>query len=139
MPEYKCPFSMVQASGACGCRNAREVVRRGGSEYDCRDANAHAACSSLVERLNGAAFPALGHEDDLTLTPRSVYERIMLGGLLGLRMSLDPGDIAPETRDIHAVVEKLQSRYDSIPDIPAAEFLGAIEKFQHKKRRRKSR
>jgi hypothetical protein len=139
MPEYKCPFSMVQASGACGCSNAREVVRRGGSEYDCVDANAHAACSSLVEYLNRVAFPALGYEDDLNLTPKSVYERIMLGGLQGLRMSLDPGDVTPETRDIHDVVEKLQSRYDSIADIPAAEFLGAIEKFQHKKRRRKSR
>ena len=137
MTEYKCPFSPVQAAGLCGCRHAVEVVRRGGSEFDCREPASHAVCMALSRHFNAVALPALGYEDDLALTPKSVYERILLGGLQGLRRVLDPEDTALETTDIRAVVEASQARYPAMDSIPAGDFVPAIEACTLRKRRRR--
>jgi len=136
MSDSRCPFSTVQAAGLCRCRLAQEVIRRGGSEYDCTDPAAHAACVALVSHLNAVALPALGHADDLTLTPRSVYDRILAGGLSGLRQGLDPADTALETEDIRAVVEAVLALYPEVTAIPAGEFVPAIERCSLRKRRR---
>lgn len=137
MTELKCPFTVVQAAGTCACSKAQEVIRRGGSEYDCTDAHAHPLCTALVSHLNAVALPALGHEDDLTLTPRSVYERILLGGLQGLRRAADPTDDAPETPDIWAAVDAARNRYPDFPQVPAEDVVPAIEACQLRKRRRR--
>lgn len=137
MTDRKCPFSIIQAAGTARCRHAREVVRRGGSEYDCIEPRAHGLCSALVEHLNAVALPALGHEDDLTRTPKSVYERIMVGGLQGLRQAADPADAAQETDDIWRVVETAGNRYSTGDAIPAEAFVPAIENCRLKRRKRR--
>lgn len=136
MSNNKCPFSIIQASGACGCRHAEEVVRRGGSEYDCTEAQAHAVCSALVEHLNATALPELGYEDDLTQTPKSVYERILLGGLQGLRQTRDPADTALETPDIWPVVETAAGDYGDVTHVPGAVVLPAIQACRIRRRQR---
>ena len=137
MTEYKCPFSIVQASATCHCRKAQEVIRRGGSEFDCTDQEARGVCVALARHFNAAALPALGYEDDLTLTPKSVYERILVGGLLGLRMVRDPLDSGLETADIWSSVETAISNYPAIDAIPDSDFVPAIESCMLKKRRRR--
>ncbi len=137
MSEYKCPFSIVQASATCHCSNAQEVIRRGGSEFDCKTPAAHDVCVSLVRYFNTVALPALGYEDDLTLTPKSVYERILVGGLLGLRMARDPADTGLETADIWSVVEAAHSGYPAVELIPAGDFVPAIEGCTLRKRHRR--
>jgi hypothetical protein len=136
MSEPKCPFSMIQASGACRCSHAQEVVRRGGSEYDCTDAAKQRQCVALVAHCNALALPALGYEDDLTLTPKSVYERVLLGGLHGLR-----GDASTDEPidDIWPVVAAALERHGEVADIPPDAFVPAIEACQIRKRRRKGR
>lgn len=137
MTGNKCPFSIIQASGSCHCPQAREVVRRGGSEYDCMSVETHSLCSALVQHLNAMALPALGHEDDLTQTPRSVYERVMLGGLQGLRRARDPADNTLETTDIAAVVTAANDAYGGIEAIPAGVVVPAIEGCRIKRRQRR--
>jgi hypothetical protein len=137
MTGYKCPFSIVLAPGTCHCRLAREVVRRGGAEFDCKEPAAHAQCTELAAHLNTRALPALGYADDLTQTPKSVYERVLLGGLQGLRMAQDAGDSALETPDIRTVVEKLGAGYGALTGIPDTAFLPAIEACAARKRQRR--
>lgn len=137
MSTPKCPFSMVQAAATCHCAKAQEVVRRGGAEYDCTDPAAHGLCLELVAHLNATALPALGYEDDLTLTPKSVYERILVGGLQGLRQAADPADDALETADIWPVVAAARERHGTVAAIPAAELVPAIEACELRKRRRR--
>lgn len=84
-------------------------------------------CVSLVRHFNAVALPALGYADDLTLTPKSVYERILAGGLLGLRMARDPADTALETTDIWRVVEAAGARYPAMDLIPDSDFVPAIK------------
>ncbi len=138
MSEPKCPFSMLQAAGACRCGQAREVVRRGGSEYDCTDPGKHAHCLALTQHLNTVALSALGYEDDLTQTPKSVYERVLLGGLRGLRGNAPADDDTPIT-DIWRVVEAALERHGAPERVPETEFVPAIEACEIRKRRRKAR
>jgi len=137
MNEPKCPFSTIQASGACACRHAREVVRRGGSEYDCNDADKHARCVALVSHLSTRALPALGYEDDLTLTPKSVYERILLGGLQGLDAEAGSGTSQDGIADIWPVVADALGRHGAPSHIPDTAFVPAIEACEIRKRRRR--
>jgi len=137
MSGFKCPFSSVQASAICRCSNAQEVIRRGGSEFDCKAPQAHRACVSTVQHFNAVALPALGYEDDLTLTPKSVYERILAGGLLGLRMAQDPADNDLETTDIWSVVEAVHAKYPEVNLIPDSDFVPAIEGCSLRKRHRR--
>jgi len=137
MSEYKCPFSPVQASGSCHCRHAQEVVRRGGSEFDCREPAAHNLCTVLTRHLNSTALPALGYADDLAQTPKSVYERILLGGLQGVRRMLDASDREVHTADIWAVVDAVRERYPAMDRIPATDFLPAIKACTLRKRQRR--
>ncbi|TNF97671.1 MAG: hypothetical protein EP297_10160 [Gammaproteobacteria bacterium] len=137
MSELNCPFSVIQASGACHCQHAQEVVRRGGSEFLCRENEANVLCIRLKDHLNTIALPALGYEDDLTQTPKSVYERILICGLQGLRIAQDPNDSGMETNNIWVVVDATHQKYPSVSDIPQADFVPAIEACKLKKRRRK--
>ena len=134
--ESKCPFSMVLAAGSCQCSTADHVVRRGGSEFDCKESSALDQCRTLTQHLNAVALPALGYENDLTQTPKSVYERILLGGLQGLRTAMDANDSSLETADIAVTVSNLVNQYEQITSIPADAFLPAIEACRIKKRRR---
>lgn len=139
MPGSKCPFSMVQASGASHCRHATEVVRRGGSEFDCTQPDKLAVCTALVAHMNARALPALGHEDDLTLTPKSVYERVLLGGLRGLHATGAPRETDTTIADIWPIVESALLRHAAIERIPASEFVPAIRASVIRKRRHRPR
>jgi len=80
----RCPFAAAIITERAACRHAEQVVRRGGSEYDCRSQPDQQACQALFERLKAAAFPAFGVEDDLAVMPHSALVKIQAGGLLGL-------------------------------------------------------
>lgn len=130
MTGNKCPFSVVQAADLCACQHAQQVVRRGGAEYDCRNSDALSRCIALAEHLKVIALPALGYEDDLTQTPLSVYERIQVGGLIGLQGAASDGEHL--IADIWPIIEAT----GSTEDIAADRFVPAIEGFKLKRRRR---
>jgi len=67
----KFPFAAPITSGRAACRNAQEVVRRGGSEDACRNEADHSACIARFDRLKLAALPAFGVEDELDLVARA--------------------------------------------------------------------
>ncbi len=138
MTELKCPFSIVLAAASARCGNAREVVRRGGAEYDCTVPAAHALCRELTDHLKARALPALGHEDDLTVTPKSVYERILLGGLQGLGAAGDGAGQAQSTADIRTTVDAARRRHGGVAAIPDDEFIPAIEACTLRRRRRRT-
>lgn len=138
MTEPKCPFSVVLAAASACCGNAREVVRRGGAEYDCTVPEALAVCRELTDHLKARALPALGHEDDLTVTPRSVYERILLGGLQGLGAAGDGPDPANACADIRVTVDAARRRHGAVTAIPEDEFIPAIAACTLRKRRRRT-
>lgn len=139
MPEYRCPFSAVLAAGSCHCQHAHEVVRRGGSEFDCHEPAVHAACAELTRHLHATALPALGYEDDLTQTPKSIYERILLGGLQGLRVAENKQDTELQTANIATVVKTALQKYASLSNIPVNDIIPAIESCSIRKRQHKQR
>jgi hypothetical protein len=84
----KCPFAAPITVGRARCRHALEVVRRGGSEYDCVSADSHAICVEVFGALKRQGLEAFAVEDDLTSMPHSVSVKIQTGGLDGLRRLL---------------------------------------------------
>ena len=84
MTSAKCPFSTLQAAGITNCQLASQVVRRGGSEFDCTKSEALSICQEMSRQLTKIGLSALGYEDDLVATPKSAYDRALFGGLIGL-------------------------------------------------------
>lgn len=133
----KCPFSTLQAAGLCGCRQAQQVVRRGGSEYDCENRAAHSLCSGLADGLISIGFAELGYEDDLAATPKSVYDKVWMGGLQGLA-ELAPValDDAQALADIWGLVECSSAQLQPL-DRHKSRLLHAIREYRPPKRRRR--
>ena len=120
----RCPFSAPLTSAKAACHQAHEVVRRGGTEIDCRSETAHAVCSEVFARLKDRGLQAFGVEDDLTLMPHSVLVKIQTGGLLGIRRLLgDPDAVAAlsgtaaafgAARSWSATAERLRTLYETL-------------------------
>jgi hypothetical protein len=117
-PTRRCPFAAPITTGRAACRHATEVVRRGGSEYDCDHAEAHARCGELFAGLKQVGLDAFGVEDDLTQMPHSVLVKIPTGGLLGLRRLVTPdadpdapvadvADLVPQAGEVHGGVGQI--------------------------------
>lgn len=132
----KCPFSAPLVQPEHHCRFADEVIRRGGTEFNCASGDHHGQCLRLHERLKEAALPAFGVEDDLLSMPHSVLVKIQFGGLLGLQRLLGE---AGETGiiDIASLVERAMLRYGTLDAIPCAETTQDMLDFQVARRRRR--
>jgi hypothetical protein len=135
--ELKCPFAMPLTKGLAGCHNAQAVVRRGGTELDCRSEAAHRVCTSVFEGLKSRALPAFGVEDDLTLMPHSVLVKVQSGGLLGLKRLL--GEISPGTPvpDIAGLIGEAIERYGSPKHVPYSELEQDMLSFKLERRTRR--
>jgi hypothetical protein len=117
--------------GLAACPNAEEVVRRGGSELDCRSPSHQARCAELFDRLKAQALPAFGVEDDLTTMPHSVLVKVQSGGLLGLaRLAGEGGGIT----DVAALVDRTAERFGGLEAIPYAELEGDMTGFRLERR-----
>jgi hypothetical protein len=133
MQDMKCPFSTVQAAGLAHCALAQQVVRRGGAEYGCTEAKAFARCECAVRHLTAIGLPALGFEDDLTQTPKSAYDKVLLGGLNGIDVVLGSQTAAAE--NIGGRISELAVRYPTITDVPNAALTEAIQSYTPPRRR----
>jgi hypothetical protein len=132
----KCPFGAPLTKGLVRCRHAEEVVRRGGSEYDCRSADHHDLCTGLFNRLKAQALPAFGVEDDLTSMPHSVLVKVQSGGLLGLHRLMGG---APDQRieDVAALVDAALQHFGALGSIPVGELEGDMTGFKLERRSRR--
>jgi hypothetical protein len=133
---HKCPFGAPLVTHQFGCAKAREVVRRGGAEIDCTDADAAKRCEQLFLQLKTAALPAFGVEDDLLSMPHSVLVKIQHGGLLGLQRVL-AGTLVAEERvvDVSVLVRDAFVRYGQGDAIPCGECVADITGFKLRARR----
>ena len=117
----KCPFAAPITTARAACRHATEVVRRGGSEYDCADAAAHDRCTALFIGLKRTGLDAFQVEDDLTQMPHSVLVKIQTGGLTGLRWLLEPAaDPDAPIADVSALVADAAEAYGGVEQVPVA-------------------
>ena len=131
----KCPFAAALVTELAACRHAEQVVRRGGSEYDCGSQPDQQACQELFERLKSAALPAFGVEDDLASMPHSVLVKVQCGGLVGLAGLTRPaGD---RIEDIAGLRDEALERFGGIDGLPVADLVEGITAFRAERRGRR--
>jgi hypothetical protein len=119
MQNLICPYSATLARDTFGCRHAERIIRRGGTEFSCRDPESHVRCLTLFGRLKEVALAAFAVEDDLTQMPHSVTVKIQFGGLLGLQritQSSPPG--TGRVEDIDTLVRAAVTRFGDLQAIP---------------------
>ena len=131
----KCPFASALVTGLASCGQAEQVVRRGGSEYDCRSATDHAACQGLFDRLKAAALPAFGVEDDLTSMPHSVLVKVQCGGLQGLARLA--GQESEPIEDIASLRDRVLGEAGGLPGLQVAGLIPDITAFRAERRGRR--
>jgi hypothetical protein len=123
----RCPFAAPITTGRAACSHAVEVVRRGGCEYDCDDADAHRRCGAVFNGLKHVGLAALGVADDLTQMPHSALVKVQTGGLAGLRrlLALEGGADAP-IADVSLLTAQAAQTHGGVARIPFAEVAGDI-------------
>ena len=136
MNERICPFSATLVKGDFGCSHADQIIRRGGAEFACRSATAHARCQQLLERLKVAALPEFDVRDDLATMPQSVMVKIQFGGLLGLQRLLAAGARPDDgIANIDGLLETALARYGSVGAIPCNQLVDDITAYRLQRRR----
>ena len=137
MTSAKCPFSTLQAAGITHCQLASQVVRRGGSEFDCTKAEALSVCQEMSRQFIACGLPALGFEDDLVATPKSAYDRALFGGLIGLNHCLEDLSEELHKQDIWPLVEAATQRFPDPADLPRQSLETAIRAWKPSRRRQR--
>lgn len=135
--ELKCPFAAPITSGRAACTNAREVVRRGGSEYDCAAPDAHTRCTEVYARLKDVGLAAFEVEDDLTSMPHSVLVKIQGGGLAGLQRLA--GEDAPAIDDVDTLLERVLAQSGGIDGVPFDQVANDMTGYKLERRTRRRR
>ena len=131
----KCPFASALVTGLALCRHAEQVVRRGGSEYDCRSSEDHAACVALFDRFKATALPAFGVEDDLGSMPHSVLVKVQCGGLRGLaRLG---GQEADPIADIAMLRDESLRGSGGLEGLPVTDLVPDMTGFRSERRGRR--
>lgn len=133
--ENKCPFAAPITSGRAACRFAREVVRRGGSEYDCNEPGAHQRCVDAHAHLKAVGLEAFDVEDDLASMPHSILVKIQSGGLAGLQRLLGEG--CGPIEDIDSLVDRGLQHFGGLDSVPFGQL--AFDMTEHKLERRTRR
>lgn len=131
--DNKCPFAAPLTQPGYHCHYADEVIRRGGSEFNCLAADRHAHCVHLHTRLKAAALPVFEVEDDLLSMPHSVLVKIQFGGLLGIQRLLGNDDRG--IADITTLIETAERSYSGIENIPCSDVTGDMQSFKVARRR----
>lgn len=137
MTSAKCPFSTLLAAGTTHCQLASQVVRRGGSEFDCTKPEALSTCQEMSRQLIEIGLPALGFEDDLVATPKSAYDRALFGGLIGLNQCLEELSGELHKQDIWPLVGATRQRFPSPADLPRQSLESAIRAWKPGRRRQR--
>lgn len=138
MQDVICPFGATLARDTFGCTHATSVIRRGGTEFSCRNPDAHARCLRLFEQLKAAGLSAFAVEDDPTRMPHSVLVRIQFGGLLGLQRTItgQPGADG-RIEDIDALVDAAITHFGGLPGIPCEQLTPDMTAYSLTRRRRR--
>lgn len=116
----KCPFAAPLIRTTASCRHAHEVVRRGGSEFDCLSEAEHARCEQVFAGLKACALAASDVEDDPMLIPHSLLVKIQSGGLIGLQRLLGESDADGRVADIADLVTRAAANFGGADRIPYA-------------------
>ena len=135
MNERICPFSATLAKADFACRQAEQIIRRGGAEFACRSVADHARCTRLFARMKAAGLPAFELEDDLLAVPHGVLARIQFGGLLGLQRLL--GSDSPKVDDIVTLVIAAATHFADIEAIPCEQLVADITGYRLSRRRKR--
>ncbi|MGB5475258.1 MAG: hypothetical protein WBQ78_17515 [Gammaproteobacteria bacterium] len=138
MQDLICPFSATLARETFGCIRAERVIRRGGTEFTCRDPASHARCLQLFGQMKDAGLTAFDVEDDLTQIPHSVLVKIQFGGLLGLqRITQATPAEAGRIEDIDALVTAAVKRFDTLQAIPCEQLTSDMTGYSLSRRSRR--
>lgn len=138
MSDLLCPFSAPLVKKDFGCTNAQEIIRRGGAEIACLQANAHATCIELHSAVKSAALTAMDYEDDLLTLPHSVLVKIQYGGLLGIQgLMADKAQHDDGVENIASLVSAVVAQFASIDQIPLESVSGTISRYKVQRQRKK--
>jgi hypothetical protein len=133
MNDLICPFSATLARDDYGCARANPVIRRGGTEFVCDSASAHARCRVFHATCKTVTLEQLGLEDDLTVVPRATLVKVQFGGLAGLQRICATG--AARIDNIDNLLERALVRFGNVESIPYPVLLDDISGYRLPRRR----
>lgn len=121
MNDSKCSFVATLIKEDFTCEKRWLFTRRASPDILCTSEHASEACKKLLAALIAVDLPVLDEEDDLLITPHSVFAKIQFGGLSSLAKDLtsdltenDPARVA----NIFQLVEDMLQRYQSLENLP---------------------
>ena len=133
MHDLICPFSATLVRNDYGCARARQVIRRGGTEFVCDSSAAHDRCRTCFASCKQVTLEHLGLEDDLTVVPQATLVKVQFGGLAGLQRITAPDTVRID--NIDNLLAHALERFGSVQEIPYPALLEDINGYRMPRRR----
>ena len=133
MNDLICPYSatLVQKINYA-CPKSDEVIRRGGAEYVCLQADQFERCNEVHSKVKHAYLKSEGLEDDLLSLPHSVFVKIQFGCVLGLQEALARDVLKID--DIGGLIADAVEHYKSSDHLPFELLNETIASYKLQKR-----
>lgn len=115
LQQRPCPFAqaLLRTCVACACCNRLQIAER--EVLYCRQADSHARCTELHDRLRHNFGFAIRVLDDAAPIPHGQEMRIQCGGLQGLSQTMRG---VSAVADVDGLLQQVIRQWGSLEDIP---------------------
>jgi len=131
-----CVFERAILVRCAACEQAKRLYLAEREAVACRSLDAHIDCSTLQDLMHQNARFVLHQSHIDGPLPHAQEIKIQCGGIAGLADLLQQrrADEAPDTDNIHALVNQARGKYSSLPQLPFQAIVLGIARWQSRRR-----
>ena len=139
-----CAFEKSVLTNECGCTHAERFCIAEREGVHCNRESSQQRCLLWLELLREQARFALRTEDEKRLLPHGKAIRLQVGGMRGLRRSIQgpnqhAGDGAGAIDDVDDLLARAESQFGALEAAPFSDIMRAVAAYQVRKRSRRRR
>jgi len=133
-----CVYEKALTNQKARCDLAEHFCLADREGYACQSMEASSLCKKFLENLREKSIFSLKIQEVDGPLPHNMEIRIQVGGLQGLMNVL--GDEVLERlgeKSVHALIEQVLQRYQSVELFPYSEIVRAVSQFKGRQRRKR--
>lgn len=137
--ETRCVFEKALTNNQCRCRFSSHFCLADREGYSCKLDESASKCRYFLRKLRENSRFFLKIHSVGSQLPHNVDIRVQVGGLRGLRATINPENRDEVVADISMLVEQAEARFDDLDALPYSEIVQSIAQYQGRTKRKRGR
>lgn len=133
----RCEFEKSLTNHKARCAYSRHFWLADREGYACKSDKSSARCRELLEKLRDISRFALKIQQTGDKLPHNMEIRVQAGGLIGIQQLLC-SEWQDKVEDIHALIERAETEFGSLDNLPYNRIVQSISSYQGRKSRKRN-